>query len=178
MSVAEILSSNLFDFNSSSVHSRADQFRKEFQQLGQDLQTGNLAGAQADFAALQQNGPQTCSTQSSDPIAQAFQKLSADLQSGNLTEAQQDFTTLQQDFQNQAASARPHHHHHMHFGGNESSASSAISQIFSQLALDLQSGNLASGQQAYSTLQQDLQQFAVANGALSGTSSSAVNATA
>jgi len=51
MSIAGILSSNLFNFNSQNVPDRMQKFRQEFQQLGQDLQTGNLNGAQADFAA-------------------------------------------------------------------------------------------------------------------------------
>jgi outer membrane protein assembly factor BamD (BamD/ComL family) len=83
------------------------QFRQDFQKLGQDLQAGNLSGAQADFAALQKDGPQSSSaTQSSNPIAQGLQQLSSDLQSGNLTAAQQDYSNLQQDFQNRQPSGR------------------------------------------------------------------------
>ena len=96
MSLAGILSSNLFQFNSQGVQDRMQQFRQDFQKLGQDVQTGNLTGAQADFAALQKDGPQSSSsTQDSNPITQAFQQLSTDLQSGNLTTAQQDYTNLQ-----------------------------------------------------------------------------------
>jgi len=176
MSLAGILSSNLFQFNSQGAQDRMQQFRQDFQKLGQDLQTGNLTGAQADFAAVQKDGPQSSSsTQNSNPITQAFQQLSTDLQSGNLTAAQQDYSTLQQDFQSQAAShmQRPHHHH----SGGGSEASSQMSQILTQLGQDLQTGNLTSAQQAYTTLQQDLQQYALANGALSGTSNSTVSAT-
>lgn len=39
-------------------------------------------------------------------------------------------------------------------------------QDFSQLGQDLQTGNLASAQKAYTSLQQDMQQFAIQNGAL------------
>lgn len=178
MSLAGILSSNLFQLNSQGVQDRAQQFRQDFQKLGQDLQTGNLTGAQADFAALQKDGPQSSSsTQNSNPIAQTFQQLSTDLQSGNLTAAQQDYSNLQQDFQNQAASHMQRSHHHHHSGGG-SDASSQMSQILTQLGQDLQSGDLASAQQAYTTLQQDLQQYALANGALSGSSNSTVSATA
>ena len=159
MSLAGILSSNLFQFNSQGVHDRLQQFRQDFQKLGQDLQTGNLTGAQADFAALQKDGPQSSSsTQNSNPIGQAFQQLSTDLQSGNLTAAQQDYSSLQQDFQNQAASHMQRSHHHHHSGGG-SDASSQMSQILTQLG-------------------QDLQQYALANGALSGPSNSTVSATA
>jgi hypothetical protein len=51
------------------------QFQQEFQQLGQDLQSGNLFAAQEDLGTLQQYGPQTNSTPSShsnNPIAQEF----------------------------------------------------------------------------------------------------------
>jgi hypothetical protein len=182
MSVSGILSSSLFNLNSQSVQNRMQQFGKDFQQLGQDLQSGNLSGAQADFAALEKDGPQSTSSssssQGSSPLAQAFQQLSSDLQSGNLSGAQQDFSNIQQDFQNQASQMQqPHHHHRMHSGG-DSSASSATSQLMTQLGQDLQSGNLTSAQQAYTTLQQDLQQYALSNGALDGVSASAVNATA
>lgn len=181
MSVAGILSSSLFSAGAQSVQSRMQQFRKDFQQLGQDLQTGNLSGAQADFAALQKDGPQSSSSsQNSSPIAQAFQQLSTDLQSGNLTGAQQDFSTIQQDFQNQASQMqRPHHHHHRHSGESDNSSNaSAISQLMTQLGQNLQSGDLTSAQQAYTSLQQDLQQYAISNGALDGVTGTSVNATA
>jgi uncharacterized membrane protein YccC len=178
MSLAGILSSSLFQFNSQGTQDRMQQFRQDFQKLGQDLQTGNLTGAQADFAALQKDGPQSSSsTQNSNPIAQTFQQLSTDLQSGNLTAAQQDYSNLQQDFQNQASSHMQRSHHHHHSGGS-SDASSQMSQILAQLGQDLQSGDLTTAQQAYTTLQQDLQQYALANGALSGPSNSTVSATA
>jgi hypothetical protein len=132
MSLAGILSSNLFQFNAPKAQDRMQQFRQDFQQLGQDLQTGNLPGARADFAALQQDGPQSSSsTQNSNPIAQTFQQLTGDLQSGSLTAAQQDCTNLQQDFQNQATSHMQRSHHHRHSGGGD--ASSQMSQILAQL---------------------------------------------
>ena len=176
MSVSSILSSNLFSYNGQSVQDRMQQFRKDFQPRGQDLQTGNLSGAQADFAALQKDGPQSSSMPSSNPLAQTLQQLSTDLQSGKLTAAQRDYTNLQQDFQNQASPMqRPHHHHRNHSGGGQDKG---ISQVLSQLGQDLQSGDVASAQKAYSTLQQDLEQYAIANGALDGTGSTTVNASA
>ena len=71
---------------------------------------------------------------------------------------------------------RSHHHHHS--GGGGSDASSQMAQILTQPGQDLQSGDPTSAQQAYTTLQQDLQQYALANGALSGSSNSTVSATA
>jgi outer membrane protein assembly factor BamD (BamD/ComL family) len=154
MSVAGLSASSLFN---SSAQSQFQEFNQEFQELGKDLQAGNLSAAQSDFATLQQLGPQTQSTfpaQTNDPIAQAFEQLSQDLQAGNTSAAQQDFATIQQDFQNLASQGQtqvaPHHHHH--------GSGSEITQLLSQLGQALQSGNLSTAQQVYNTLQQDFEQ--------------------
>jgi outer membrane protein assembly factor BamD (BamD/ComL family) len=160
MSVSGISSSSLY--NTQSAQSSFQQAQQLFQQLGKDLQAGNLPAAQSDFTSLQNLLPQTNSTataQSSNPIAQAFAQLGKDLQSGNLSAAQQDFTTIQQDAQSQAQqteiqAAQGHHHHH---GGG---GSSEISQLFAQLGSALQSGDLSSAQQAFSSLTQQFQQSA------------------
>jgi soluble cytochrome b562 len=168
MSVAGISSSSFFNLTSPALQSKIQQSRQEFQELGQDLQSGNLSAAQADFATLQQLNPQaqsTTSAQGTSPIAQEFAQLSKDLQSGNLSAAQQDYNTLQQDVQTRASGTHPHHHHHGGGGGG----SSAISQLLDQLGQSLQSGNLTAAQQAYSTLQQDF--LAQSNGVLSNQAS-------
>lgn len=119
MSIAGIASSILFQ--PQSVQSNySQQFQTEFQQLGHDLQAGNITSAQQDFATLQQdlqqsNGagqvqphhhhhghteqPQSSSRQPQNQIAQVFNSLGQDLQSGNLSAAQQAFSALQQEFQ-------------------------------------------------------------------------------
>jgi outer membrane protein assembly factor BamD (BamD/ComL family) len=153
------------------------QARKDFQQLGLDLQSGNLSAAQSDFAAMQKFGPQSnssSSTQNNNSVSQDFQQLSQDLESGNTAAAQRDYSKVQQDFQSQA----PHMHHHGHHGGNSSSSSSSgesqITQLLNQLGQWLQSGDTSTAQQAYSTLIQDFQQFGQQNGLtpISSTSSS------
>lgn len=181
MSVAGIASSILSAYNTLNAPSRKQQFQQEFQQLGQDLQSGNLSAAQSDFATLQQSRPQgtsTASAQSTDPIVQAFNQLSTDLKAGNTAAAQQDYATLQQDLQNQGTQSQGAHHHHHHHGGV--SQQNAISQ-FQQLGQDLQSGQLSAAQQAYGSLQQDLQQFAATNGVAAtqgGSSASGVSVSA
>jgi outer membrane protein assembly factor BamD (BamD/ComL family) len=140
----------------STMLSQIQQFQQDFQQLGQDLESGNLSGAQSDFVTLQKDltpssSTSTSTAQSSSPIAQAFSQLSQDLQAGNLPAAQQDFSTLQQDLQSQASSM---HHHHHHSGGGEENQ---VSQLFAQLGQDLQSGNLSSAQSDFTSLQQLLQ---------------------
>ncbi len=156
MSVAGILGSSLFSSAIQNLfHSKKQQVQQEFQQLGQDLQSGNLSAAQSDFATLQQMKPQpnsTSSSQDSNPLSQDFTQLSQDLQSGKLSAAQQDYTKIQQDFQSQSGQMH-HHHHHGGGGGSE------ISQVMAQLGQSLQSGNLSAAQQAYSSLQQDFQLF-------------------
>ena len=180
MSVAGILSSAVFSIGSQLLQSRKHQISQEFQQLGTDLQSGNLTAAQADFAALQKMQPQppaSSSTPGSNPITQDFNQLAADLKAGNTTAAQQDFTKLQQDYQSQGTQS--HHHHHHHGGGsNNSGGGSEISQLFSQLGSALQSGNLSTAQQAYATMLQQFQQFGAAGVAASqtGTGTLSVNA--
>jgi hypothetical protein len=152
---ASAVSSNLF--NSESVQSQHQQIVQEFQQLGKDLQSGNLSAAQSDFATLQQDVSQTAaasSTQSANPIAQAFSQLGQDLKSGNLASAQQDYSNIIRDFQK----AQTQHHHHA-AGGQ----SNPLRQDFDQLGQALQSGNLSAAQQAYSSLQQGLQQLALSS---------------
>jgi len=153
MSVAGIASS-LFGYaaqNTNQIH----QFRQDFQQLGQDIQSGNISAAQTDVAELEKLRP--ASNDSSSPITQAFNQLSSDLQSGNVSAAQQDYANIQQSFQNRAAHMR--HHHHGSGGSNNT-----IDQLLQQLNQDVQSGNTSAAQQAYATIQQDLQQFAQTNG--------------
>jgi outer membrane protein assembly factor BamD (BamD/ComL family) len=165
------------------------QIKQGFQQVGQDLQSGNLSQAQSDFASLQQllpSGQQSSlltpasSTQSSNPLAAAVSQLAHDLKSGNTAATQSDLATVQRDVQQlgqQQGAGQAHHHHH-HGGGESTQSSSeqnAISTLFGQLGQQLQAGNLAGAQQAYSTMQQDFQQFALNN---SGTSSGAPSAPA
>jgi len=159
MGVMGILSNSLLNYLPQGTQNKSQQLQQDFQKLGSDLSSGNMSGAQSDFAAIQQLVPNIASaSQSSSNISTALNKLSSDLQSGNLTAAQQDYATLQQDMQ----SAHGHHHHHAHSGG--ANASTTMSQIFSQLGQALQSGNLTAAQQAYSTLQQDFAQFAAGGG--------------
>jgi outer membrane protein assembly factor BamD (BamD/ComL family) len=179
MSVSGISTSSLYNYN--SAQSSLQQIQQTFQQLGQDLQSGNLSAAHSDFAALLKLAPQLSSTatstaQNNSPIAQAFRQLAKDLQSGNLSAAQQDFSTIQQDFQNQAPQSQTsatqtqsHHHHH------SGSGSSEISQLLNQLGTALQSGNLASAQQAFTSLQQQFQQSAPASGSTTEPSQSNSN---
>lgn len=165
MSVSGILGSLFGAASSTPAPNRFQQIKQDFQQLGQDLQSGNLSQAQSDFSALQELLPSQqqsaapttqAGPQSANPISQAISQLSQDLKAGNLTAAQSDFSTLQQDIQQQQGTGSAHHHHHVE---NSSNQQSAISALFASLGQSLQSGNINAAQQTYSTLQQDFLQF-------------------
>ena len=152
MSVSAVSSRSFIPYNLQQAQSQRTRMQQDFQQLGQDLQAGNLSAARSDLAAIQQltQSNPTTSSQNNNPITQEFNQLSQDLKSGNLSAAQTDYTKLQQNFQSE--STRAHHSHHRPGGeANE------INQLFQQLGQELQAGNLATAQQTYSTLQQDFQ---------------------
>jgi hypothetical protein len=159
MSVSGISSTDSLSQSVQTWQARAQKVQNEFQELGQDLQAGNLTKAQADFSVLSQNV--SSGTQGNSAVAQAFSSLGSALQSGNLASAQQAYASLQQDVQQ---AGLDHHHHPHHHGGtsadaSNSSSGSTLAQLFSSLGSALQSGNLSMAQTAYSTLSQDLQQL-------------------
>jgi outer membrane protein assembly factor BamD (BamD/ComL family) len=184
MSVSGISASSFFaGLHSTAVQNKFQQIQKGFQQLGQDLQSGNLSQAQNDFSALQpllpsqqQNAATSTqsTTQSSSPVSQTFAQLAQDLKTGNLSAAQSDFATLQQDFRQGAVTG--HRHHHLHAENSQSTAQqTGPATLFGDLGQELQTGNLTAAQQTYSALQQDFLQFTGGNGssATSGSSNSA-----
>lgn len=166
MSVSGVSNTDPFQTSvAQAVQTKFQQIQTQFQKVGEDLQSGNLTKAQADFVALSQQlpanqqatGPTIAST---NTLAKAFQQLGQDLQAGNLAASQTDFATIQQDAQQQSASqtqAHPHHHH-PHTGTATQPTSGTLQQDFTSLGNALQSGNLASAQHAYTTFQADLQQ--------------------
>jgi hypothetical protein len=82
----------------------------EFQQLGQDLQSGNLSSARQDFAAIDQSVRQRTAqilhhhhhfasgaqSGAANTLSQEFGTLAQALQSGNLSAAQAAFSALEQ----------------------------------------------------------------------------------
>ena len=173
MSIAGI-SSNLLLNSLSPKQASLQQFRDEFQQLGQDLQAGNLTAAQADYAQLQQIEQQKNSSASqsniTNSVSQLFDQLGKDLASGNVSSAQDDFNDIMKAVQSSGPSV--HHHRHHHGGGGASLQTSSVQTDLNTLGQALQSGNLAAAQQAYTSVQTDLQQLgvgAVTSGAVSAT---------
>jgi len=197
MSVTGVASSILSILSGSQRQQSPSQLiQSEFQQLGLDLQSGNLAQAKSDFNTLSKNLPSvsqnsgipvndSAAATNSNPVTQAFAQLGQDLQSGSLSAAQQDFTTLREDSAQQlnVSPVQIHHLRHHHVESQQGSSSvqpyNSIAQDFSKLAQSLQTGNLQSAQQAFSTLQTDLQQIGgFINSGSSGINSTAVPATA
>ena len=179
MSVSGVSSSNFFQSNlAQGAQNKFQQIQGQFQQLGKDLQSGNLSQAQQDFATLTQELPssqqQTGAATSTSSVAQAFKTLGQDLQSGNLSAAQQDFAAIQQNAQQASGSAHGHHNHHRRAISSGQQGGSPISQVFGALGQALQSGNLPSAQQAYATLQQDLQQYLPSSSSSPGSTSTTV----
>lgn len=93
----------------SSSTSQSNSVSKLFDQLSQDLQSGDLSAAQQDFTSIQQafqsqqsqghHHHNSDAGSTSSEISQLFEQLGQDLQSGNLSNAVQAYSALQQDFQ-------------------------------------------------------------------------------
>ena len=170
MSITGISSSTVAQTNDAQYYQdQLQKMRDGIQQLGNDLQAGNLSQAQSDFGVLSQDisGSKTQNI----TLDQDFSALGQALQSGNLSDAQAAYSTLLQDLQR-----AHHHHHHRHHSGNAQAASqqtNPIAQAFDDLGKALQSGDLSAAQQAYSTIVQDLQQYGLNVSAISSGSATA-----
>jgi hypothetical protein len=120
-SISAFGSQNASQANRQSIRQQPQQ---AFQAVGQALQSGDLAGAQQAFAALQKDAPKSGGAQgngqgpnSTNPTATDFQNLSQALQSGDLSAAQAAYAKLQTDQQAARSGGRHHHHHHDGGGG-------------------------------------------------------------
>jgi hypothetical protein len=93
---------NTYVANANSSASKAST--SLWAQLGKSLNSGDLAGAQAAFAALKQNYQDNHSTSGtgkpSGPLVTDVAQLSQALQAGNLGAAQTAFATLSQEAKN------------------------------------------------------------------------------
>lgn len=175
MSVTGVTIPNLYP--SSSGGKQFQQIQQDFQQLGQDLQSGNLSRAQQDYATLTSALPSNQQQNSNSPIAQAFAQLGQALQSGDLAKAQQAFSTIQQDIQQNQSTQGHHRHHHSQNAQSSSSSSqnSTIGQALSALNSALQSNNVSAAQQDFSSLTQAIEsQFGtyLSNGSSASTAGS------
>src|ERR1051326_8284159 len=144
MSIAGI-SSNFLVNSLSPRQTSLQQFKDEFQQLGQDLQAGNLKAAQDDYAQLQniqqQRNSSVTQNNSINSVSQLFDQLGKDLASNNVASAQDDFNEIMKAIQSRGGS-QVHHHHHRH-GGGSSSQAAGVQTDLNTLGQALQAGNLS-----------------------------------
>src|ERR1035438_1851225 len=184
--VVSDLSVSAVSSTQSTQQSQWAQRKNLFDQLGQALQKGDLKGAQAAFAALQQNAPQGTAAQNgqgSGSGQSAFAALGQALQSGDLAAAQQAYSQIQQ------TGGHRHHHHGSQSNSSAtptsavaaastttaangsgtqvgSTATNSITQspwaqtksLFDQLGQALQNGDLKGAQAAFAALQQNAPQ--------------------
>jgi hypothetical protein len=150
MSVSAISTNSLIQSSNQNTPINLQQFQKEFQQLGSDLQNGNLSTANQEFSSLQALVPGSNSASlSQSPVVQSFNQLGRDIQSGSLPAAQQDYGTLKTDLNKIALD---HSHHRVH-------DPMETSQGDAQLGQTLQASNASTAQSAYSSLLQGIQQY-------------------
>jgi hypothetical protein len=168
MSISGFLSNT---FNLQPPAGATSPYQQQLQQLSQALTSGNLSAAQSDFATLQKAFTQSSTTgsgsssPSANPVTQAFNQLASDLQSGNLAAARKDFSTLKQDAKTYGAPPTSHSWGFNKLNGGSSPADpieqNSLLQSLTQIGQSSSSTNQASAQQAYASLQQEFQQFAL-----------------
>jgi len=151
MSTSGISSSGFSQLD--SLLASTDQFNSEFKQLGSDLKNGNLAAAQEDFVTLSQevlSSPFASSSASTSATASSTEASTAT--SSTVAASTSAASTSTASTSSSSASAAT--------GSGTQSALSALAQDFQTLGQDLQSGDLAGAQQAFSQIQQAAQQGA------------------
>lgn len=98
MSVSEI-SNGLSNSITSPAYGNRLAIQQQFEQLGEDLESGDLSDAQTETNALagllwQYTSPESPLT--NNPVGQEISQLSQDIQATNVYAAEQDYTTLQE----------------------------------------------------------------------------------
>ncbi|HEY2388834.1 MAG TPA: hypothetical protein VGK30_17900 [Candidatus Binatia bacterium] len=139
--------------SSDAAWQQFQKVRSDLNQVGQDLQSGNVPQASADYATLEQDLPSS-SIDPNSPFGQKLAALGQALQSGDLSGAQQAYSTL-----NQSRGAGGHHHHHHHQAqgsGSKGQPNSPLDQVLNQLGQDLQSEDLSGAQQDFAALLKQL----------------------
>ena len=133
------LLSHIFDgHKSQSSQSRFQQIQNEFQQLGEDLQSGNLTQAKKDFTTLLEDIP-SAQQNNKTPTAKAFGTLGQAPRSQSLSAGQQAIPTANST------------------GG---SRNGSLAGDLGSLGQALLSENLLSARTAFASLQKDFERFA------------------
>jgi len=142
MSVSAVSSSS--PFATSGLQTDYRKARADFKALSDALQSNDLAGAQQDFAALQQDAPafaQTLSnaqtTSTASPVSD-LKSLATALQSNDLTGARSALSALKQDMVGTAGVGHPHHHHHYGAGNSATTPTSSTAPAVSGSVINIQ----------------------------------------
>ena len=170
MSISGIsASTSTYQAYQTSGQNKFAQFREDFQDLTNALQSSDLTGAQKAVTDLQQLMPNSSAgDQTQNAFATDLNAVGQALQSGDQSDEQAAFTKLQQDVQ----SVQGHHHHHHHQdnaaastqsttgiqtdNGQGGSSQNPFSTDLNAVGQALQSGNLSDAQDAFAQLQQDM----------------------
>src|SRR5580658_8021721 len=175
MSISALSSSLISDLAPQHWQNPFQEIKQDFQQLASALQSGNLSGAQSAYSNIQQllqGSPGSSSTSNSststgsNTLQNDFAALGQALQSGDLTTAQSAFAQLQTDFQashqpggaSRGTQGPPQGDDQYVASQGQNPVEQAL-QDYTQLASDLQSGNLTAAQSDYTNLQQLVQAY-------------------
>src|SRR5438105_2195897 len=130
------MSVNIISSNS-SLQTLLTQPKQDLLALQTDLSSGNLPGAQKDFAAFQQDAlnlfknsnsqqnSQGSAQTGSSPLSTDLQALQSALSSGDVTGAKKALAAFQQDLQTAGMAHRHHGRHHHHEGDTQNTATSS-----------------------------------------------------
>jgi hypothetical protein len=149
MTISPILGDGLL--SRQPISTRLQQFKQNFEQLGQDIQGGNLEAARSDLSAMagllrQQHLPAS----TDNALVHSLRQLQQDLEAGDVSAAQQDYAKLEKDVNQWAARIR-----HNSFLGGEGPGT--VHQLFQQLGKAIESGDLASARQIFGALKHHLE---------------------
>lgn len=166
------LSSNLISDLSSQQQNPFRKIRQDFGELAKALQNGDLSEAQSAYSSIQQilgNNSSSSSSDSPSVLQTDFAALGQALQMGDLGQAQSAFSQLQNDAASQAPGSgagsgspttpAPVNDWYQSQASQGQNPIEEALQDYSLLANDIQNGDLADAQTAYSSLQQLLQTF-------------------
>lgn len=138
MSVSGISSSSFISQNIANIQNQQQQIQKQFQSLAQEFQSGSLSTEQT---TAQPQSPLVTGT-----LASPGSSSSSDGPSGAQPGSPQ---------------SHGHAHHHRHLSVSGDPLSETANTSLGQLGQPIQAANSSAAQQAYGSVQQDLQQIAL-----------------
>jgi hypothetical protein len=138
----------------SCVLNQVQRFQQDFQQFGQDLQSGRISAARSDLVTLQNEVPQfncTQTVQCDSQFAQAANQLALSANRGSDTTGRDEDSTPQQGYSGQVSAGQ---RIDRALGGGQSNP---VSLGPGELAQPLQAVNPSHAQLGYASVQQVFQ---------------------